>query len=118
MMLEMLIGKLHNGIVTDCRITYSGSLTVDIELIERAGMRVHQKIQLLNISNGNRLETYLIPGERGKRELIVNGAAARLAQKGDRVIVAAYALLNEQELVNHQPKVLVLDEHNRVVATH
>ncbi len=118
MMLEILIGKLHRGVVTNCLLEYPGSLTVDIDLIERAGMRVHQKIQLLNVNNGNRLETYLIPGERGKREIIVNGAAARLAQVGDRVIVAAYALLNEQELVNHHPKVLALDEHNRIVATH
>jgi len=72
----------------------------------------------LNFNNGNRLETYLIAGERGKREIIVNGAAARLAQKGDRVIVAAYAYYTEQELVVHQPKVLILDEQNRVVGTH
>jgi aspartate 1-decarboxylase len=118
MMLEMLQGKLHRGTVTECRMDYPGSLTVDIELIERTGMRVHQKIQLLNFNNGNRLETYLIAGERGKREIIVNGAAARLAQKGDRVIVAAYAYYTEQELVNHHPKVLILDEKNQVVGTH
>ena len=115
---EMLQGKLHRGVVTACRIDYAGSLTVDLDLIERIGLVVNQKIQLLNISNGNRLEIYLIAGERGKRELIVNGAAARLNQPGDRVIVAGFAFYTDAELKDHRPKVLVLDERNQVVDTH
>ena len=87
MLREMFQAKIHHATVTECRLGYQGSLTVDIELIERAGMLVHQKIQVLNINNGYRLETYLIPGERGKREIIINGAAARHAQVGDQVIV-------------------------------
>jgi aspartate 1-decarboxylase len=118
MLREMLQGKLHRAVVTDCHIDYPGSLTVDIELIERAGMLVHQKVQVLNINNGYRLETYLIAGERGKRDIIVNGAAARHACKGDRVIVAAYGLYNEAELVGHHPRVLALDDRNQVVAEH
>jgi aspartate 1-decarboxylase len=114
----MLQGKLHRAVVTDCRLEYPGSLTVDIELIERAGMLVHQKVQVLNINNGYRLETYLIPGERGKREIVVNGAAARHAYKGDRIIVAAFALYSEAELASHHPQVLALDERNQVVAVH
>jgi aspartate 1-decarboxylase len=104
MLREMLQGKLHRAVVTDCHIDYPGSLTVDIELIERAGMLVHQKVQ--------------IAGERGKRDIIVNGAAARHACKGDRVIVAAYGLYNEAELVGHHPRVLALDDRNQVVAEH
>ena len=114
MHIEMLQAKLHRGMVTDTALEYPGSLTVDIALIEAAGMLVHQKIQLVNCNNGSRLETYLIPGERGKGEIIVNGAAARLAQTGDRVIIIAYATYDPAELDNHHPKVLVLNEHNQI----
>jgi aspartate 1-decarboxylase len=115
MLREMLQGKLHRATVTACRLEYAGSLTVDIDLLERAGLIEHQKIQLLNCNNGNRLETYLLRGERGKREIIVNGAAARLAYTGDRVIVAAFAIYSEEELRSYHPKVLVLNERNEVV---
>ena len=118
MLREMLQGKLHHAVVTDCRLDYPGSLTVDIELIERCGLLVHQKIQLLNCHNGYRLETYLIAGERGKRHIVVNGAAARHAQKGDVVIIAGFALYNEDEVTAHEPRVLVLDARNDVVATY
>ncbi len=114
----MLQGKLHHATVTDCRIDYPGSLTVDLDLIERAGLLVHQRIQLLNCHNGYRLETYLIAGERGHGQIIVNGAAARHAQRGDIVIIAGYALYNENEVIGHEPKVLVLDARNTVVATY
>jgi aspartate 1-decarboxylase len=118
MLRDMMIGKLHRGAVTGCELEYPGSLTVDIELIERAGMLVHQRIQLLNSNNGYRLETYLIPGERGKRQIIVNGAAARHAQPGDRVIIVAYGLLDETEIRTLTPKVVALDERNQVIATY
>ena len=117
MLREMMIGKLHRGAVTGCELEYPGSLTVDIDLIERAGLLVHQRIQLLNANNGARLETYLIPGERGKRQIIVNGAAARLAQPGDRVIVVAYALCTDDEIRTLKPKVVVLDQSNTVIQT-
>ena len=118
MLREMLQAKLHQAAVTDCQLDYPGSLTVDIDLIERAGMLVNQRIQLLNCNNGSRLETYLIPGERGKRDIIVNGAAARHAYKGDRVIIVAYAIYTEDELKTHRPKVLALNARNEVIATH
>ena len=118
MLREMLQGKLHHAVVTDCRLDYPGSLTVDLDLIERAGLLIHQKIQLLNCHNGYRLETYLIAGERGKRQVIVNGAAARHAQKGDVVIVAGFAFYNEDEVQGHEPKVLVLNQVNEVIATY
>ncbi len=118
MLLEMLLGKIHRGVVTDTRIDYAGSLTVDPELIAACGLREFQKIQLLNITNGNRLETYLINGRVGGREIIVNGAAARLALKGDRVIVAGFAMMTEQEVAAHTPKVVVLDDQNQVIDQH
>jgi aspartate 1-decarboxylase len=118
MLREMLQGKLHRATVTACSLEYMGSLTVDLDLIERAGLLVHQKIQVLNINNGARLETYLIAGRRGSGEVCVNGAAARLAMVGDRVIVAGFALYSDAELAAHKPKVLILDERNRIVEEH
>jgi aspartate 1-decarboxylase len=118
MLIEMLQGKIHRGAVTECRLDYEGSLTVDIDFIEQAGLRVHQKIQLLNLNNAQRIETYLIEGQRGKREIIVNGAAARLFYKGDRVIIVGYAHYETQELKNHKPKVVVLNEQNQIIETH
>jgi len=118
MLIEMLQGKIHRAVVTDCRIDYEGSLSVDPELIEQAGLRPYQKIQLLNINNGQRIETYLIEGPRGEREVIVNGAAARLFHRGDRVIVAGYALLDAKELAGHKPKVIVLDDQNQIAERH
>lgn len=118
MLREMLQAKLHQACVTGTFLTYPGSLTVDEDLIERAGMRVNQKVQVVNINNGYRLETYLIPGKRGEREIIVNGAAARHAEVGDRVIIIAYAHYNDSELDGYHPTVLVLDQANQVVDQH
>ena len=112
---EMLQGKIHNAVVTSCQVEYAGSLEVDIELIERAGLLVHQKIQLLDITNGQRLETYLIPGERGKRQVDVKGAAARLINPGDRVIIIGYAFLTDEEIATCKPTVLVMDGKNEVL---
>ena len=113
MLREMLIGKLHRGTVTECRLDYEGSLTVDQDLIDAAGMLLHQKVQVLDIDNGSRIETYLIAGARGSRHIMVNGAAARLFHKGDRVIVCAYGLLDDAEARAVQPKVVLLDVENR-----
>jgi 3,4-dihydroxy 2-butanone 4-phosphate synthase/GTP cyclohydrolase II len=118
MLREMLQAKLHRARITAVRPDYEGSLTVDPDLIERAGMLVHQKIGVYDITNGARFETYLIPGERGKREVIVNGAAARLALAGDRIIIATYGSYSEAELAHHQPVVLMLDERNEVIEVH
>ncbi|TVR07501.1 MAG: aspartate 1-decarboxylase [Planctomycetota bacterium] len=114
MLREMFVGKLHRATVSRTEIDYPGSLTVDVELLERAGIPVHGKVQVVNINNGARFETYVIPGEPG--EIIVNGAAARLAQAGDRIIIIAYALLSDDEIAQNTPIVVVLDERNRVVA--
>ena len=115
MLREMLQAKLHRACVRETRLEYPGSLTVSIDLLEQSGILPHQKVQVVNCANGSRLETYVIPGERDQGEIIVNGAAARWAQPGDRVIIIAYCALDEAEIASHQPAVLVLDEHNRVV---
>ena len=114
MLREMLIGKLHRGSVSECRIDYEGSLTVDQDLIDAAGMLVHQKVQVLEIDNGARIEPYLIPGARGSRQIQVNGAAARLFHKGDRIIVCAFGICDEAEARAIAPKVVLLDAENRV----
>ena len=113
---EMLQGKIHRGVITACRIDYEGSLTVDLDLIERIGLLVHQKIQLLNISNGNRLETYLIAGERGSGVIGVNGAAAHLAEVGHLVIIISYAQLTDEEARAFEPTVVHVDAGNRIIA--
>lgn len=115
---HMLLAKLHRGAVTDCHLDYAGSLTVDPDLLDQAGMLVHEKIQVVNINNGARFETYLIPGRRGSRDIVVNGAAARLCQTGDRVIVLTYASIDERELDSYKPRILVLDADNRVIDQH
>lgn len=115
MLRHMMTAKLHRGAVTGTALDYPGSLTVDLALIEQAGMLVHEKIQVLNCSNGYRLETYLIPGERGKGEIVVNGAAARHACVGDRLIIITYGLCTEEEARALAPTVLLLDERNQVV---
>ena len=115
MLREMLQGKIHRAAVTATHLEYPGSMTVDRDLLDQAGIMVYQKVQVVNCNNGSRLETYVIEGERGKREIIVNGAAARLAQPGDRVIIIAYAAYEDAELEGHKPTVVVCDEHNQVV---
>ena len=115
MLREMLQSKLHHATVTDTRLTYAGSLTIDMDLVDRAKMLPYQKIQMVNSNNGHRLETYIIPGERGSREIIVNGAAARLAEIGDTVIIIAYAHMDEEEIASHKPTVLVLGDGNQVL---
>lgn len=115
MLREMLTGKLHRGVVTECRLDYEGSLTVDQDLIDAAGMLVHQKVQVLDINNGSRIETYLIAGERGSGHIMVNGAAARLFHTGDRVIVCAFGIMDDAEARSHHPRIVLLDERNRQI---
>lgn len=115
MLRTMLQAKLHRGRITACLIDYEGSLTVDLDLIEQAGLLVHQQIQIYDITNGARFETYLIAGPRGSGAMAVNGAAARLVMPGDRIIVCAYSIFDEREVAGHKPVVLLLDDANRVV---
>ncbi len=114
MMLEMFKGKIHNATITDANLHYEGSLTVDTELLEASGILVWEKVQVVNVTNGNRFETYTIPGEAGKGDICLNGAAARLGEPGDKVIIIAYAHMDEKEARGHSPKVVIVDEKNKI----
>ncbi|MFU8812548.1 MAG: aspartate 1-decarboxylase [Balneolaceae bacterium] len=112
MKLTMFKSKLHQMRVTEANLMYEGSITIDEELLELSGILPYEKVQVVNITNGSRLETYTIPGERGSRICCMNGAAARLTQVDDRVIVMAYAEMEPPEAEMHKPTVIVVDENN------
>ena len=110
----LLCGKIHRATVTEADLNYVGSITVDQDLLDAAGICVNEKVQVVNNNNGARFETYTISGERGSGVVCLNGAAARLVQKGDVVIIMSYVMLSEPEVAAHEPKVVLVDEHNRV----
>ncbi len=112
MKVTMFKSKLHQMVVTEANLMYEGSITIDHDLLDQAQLLPYEKVQVLNITNGHRLETYTIPGERGSRVCCLNGAAARLTQIGDRIIVIAYAEMTPEEAQTHKPRVVVVDEHN------
>ena len=112
MKIEMLKSKIHRATVTGADINYTGSVAIDSALCAEVGLREWEKVDVLDIDNGARLTTYVILGEPG--EVCLNGAAARLVQKGDRVIIVSYAQFDEQEADTHHPQVVIVDEHNRV----
>ncbi|MDO5686520.1 MAG: aspartate 1-decarboxylase [Neisseria sp.] len=114
MLKTLLGGKIHRATVTEANLNYVGSITVDLDLLDAAGIAVHEKVQIVNNNNGARLETYTIPGERGSGVLCLNGAAARLVQPGDVVIIMSYVLLDAAEAATHQPKVVLVDERNHI----
>ncbi len=117
MTIEMLYGKIHRATITDANLNYVGSITIDEELLEVAKMRVGQKVEILNINNGERFSTYIIKGERGRRDVCVNGAAARKVHKGDKIIIVAYASYNEAELKEYKPRVVIVDDDNNITHT-
>ena len=110
----MCKSKIHRGVLTGADLHYEGSLTVDRDLMDAADMREFEKVQVVNVNNGARLETYLIAGERGSGTLQLNGAAARLGAAGDHVIVISYAEYDEAELEDFSPKLVFVDERNRI----
>jgi aspartate 1-decarboxylase len=116
MLLTLLKGKIHRATVTQCDLHYEGSISVDAALMERAGILPHEQVDVLNINNGNRFTTYAIPAAAGSGTIGINGAAARLAQKGDLVIIIAYARMEEAEAKSWQPRVLLVDGGNRPLA--
>lgn len=111
---EVLRGKIHRATVTEANLEYEGSLTVDLELMEAAGLCPYEKIDVYNITNGNRFSTYLIQGPRHSGVICVNGAAAHLAKAGDKVIVTGYGLATEAEVKSHRPRVVLVDAANRI----
>ena len=113
MQLTLLKGKIHRATVTQCDLNYEGSISVDAALMERAGILPHEQVDVLNINNGQRFTTYAIPAPAGSGTIGVNGAAARLAQKGDLVIIVAYARMEEAEAKSFSPRVLLVDANNK-----
>jgi aspartate 1-decarboxylase len=111
---HMMNGKIHRAVVTEANLNYVGSITIDEDLLDAVGMIANEKVQIVNNNNGARLETYIIPGERGSGVICLNGAAARLVQKGDIVIIISYCLVAEEKVQSHKPKVAIMDEHNRI----
>ncbi|HIP62353.1 MAG TPA: aspartate 1-decarboxylase [Sulfurovum sp.] len=114
MNITMLYSKLHRATVTDANLNYVGSITIDRELLEAANMRIGQKVDIVNVNNGERFSTYTIPGERGKREICLNGAAARKVHKGDKIIIITYASMSEKEADEYSPKIVILDDDNAI----
>ena len=114
MLLNMFKAKLHRATVTQADIHYVGSVTIDAALLEQSGILPGERVQIVNLNNGERFETYTIKGEAGSGVVCINGAAARLVQVGDRIIIIAYALMDAEEAKTFQPTVLVLDENNRI----
>lgn len=111
----MCKSKIHRGVLTGADLHYEGSLTVDRDLMDAADLRAFEKVQVVNVNNGARLETYVIEGERGSGTIQLNGAAARLGIPGDLVIVISYAEYRESELEGFEPKIVFVDDRNRIV---
>ncbi|MFR6437415.1 MAG: aspartate 1-decarboxylase [Peptoniphilaceae bacterium] len=114
MQVEMLQGKIHRATVTQAELNYVGSITIDEALLEASGIREYQKVQVVDIDNGSRLETYTIAGERNSGVICLNGAAARLVSVGDKVIIMSYAAYEGEELTDYAPKVVFVDENNGI----
>ena len=111
----MMKGKIHRATVTEANLNYVGSITIDEDSLEAVDTLPNEKVQVVNYNNGARLETYIIPGKRGSGIICLNGAAARLVQKGDTVIIISYVLVSEDELKDYSPKVAIMNEKNQIV---
>ncbi len=114
MTLTMLKGKIHRAVVKQADLNYVGSITIDSELMEAAGILEYEMVQIVDVENGNRFETYTIAGEKGSGMICLNGAAARKVAVGDHVIIMCYAQMSEQEAKEHKPFVVFTDENNRI----
>ena len=114
MFLHLLKSKIHCATVTETDLRYMGSITIDEALMEAAGILPHERVQVVDNNNGARLETYVIPGERGSGVICLNGAAARCVQPGDVVIIMAYAVFSQEEAKAYEPVVVMVDEKNHI----
>lgn len=114
-MRTMLKSKIHRATVTDANVDYQGSITIDRQLMEAADILPYEKVQVVDVQNGARLETYAIEGEPGSGVIAINGAAARLVDKGDTVIIFSYSLLPEEEARHHVPRLVYVDSRNAIV---
>lgn len=114
MYLTMLKSKLHRATITEANIDYVGSITIDKDLLDRADILPGEKVQVVDINNGQRFETYTIEGEPGSGIICVNGAAARLVQPKDKIIIISYAMMDREEAKTYEPKILQLGENNKI----
>lgn len=112
----MCKSKIHRATVTDANLNYVGSITIDEDLMDAADLLPYEKVQIVNNNNGNRFETYIITGKRGSGTICLNGAAARLVQPGDIIIIIAYAQVDEKELPTFKPRIVLVDENNKITA--
>ncbi len=113
----MCKGKIHRATVTQANLQYIGSITIDQDLLEAVGIYPYEKVQVINVSNGSRLETYAIAGARGSGVICLNGGAARLNAEGDIVIIISYGQYDEQEIREMEPRIIFVDEYNRITET-
>ncbi|SFJ59310.1 aspartate 1-decarboxylase [Thermoflavimicrobium dichotomicum] len=111
---EMMKSKIHQATVTEANLHYVGSVTIDQDIMDQVDILPNEKVQIVNNHNGARFETYVIPGERGSGVICLNGAAARLVQPGDQVIIISYMMVDEQTARSYHPKIAIMDERNRV----
>ena len=114
MYITLMKSKIHRAHVTEANLNYIGSITIDEDLMETAGLIEYEKVLVLNINNGNRFETYGMAGERGSGTICINGAAARLVLPGDLVIILAFGTLSEDEAKNFKPNIVFVDENNKI----
>ncbi|MDD3095682.1 MAG: aspartate 1-decarboxylase [Candidatus Marinimicrobia bacterium] len=112
---RILHAKIHRATVSDANLHYTGSISLPEDLMQAADILEYEQVQVENINNGARFETYVIRGEKGSRNITLNGAAARLAQIGDRIIIMSYVDLDQKEIAGHRPHILVLNENNSIV---
>lgn len=114
MIRTLLGGKIHRATVTQANLNYVGSITVDVDLLDAAGILVNEKVSIVNNNNGERFETYTIAGERGSGIVCLNGAAARKVQAGDIVIIMSYVMLTDEQAHKHKPNVVLVDDNNAI----
>ncbi len=115
MLQEFLHSKIHRATVTDANLNYVGSITIDEKLMQAAEIKEWQKVDILDINNGERFQTYVIKGEPGSGEICLNGAAARKVQPGDKVIIVSYAYYTPEEIENHKPVIVMVDDKNQQI---
>jgi len=115
MLLEFLFSKIHRATVTDANLEYVGSITIAEDLMQAAKLQEYQKVDVLNINNGERFQTYVIKGESGSGVICINGAAARKAQKGDKVIIVSYAYFKPYKMDGFEPTVVLVDDSNKII---
>lgn len=114
MKVTMLKGKIHRATVVQAELDYVGSITVDQDLLDAAGILEYEKVQIVDVNNGERFETYTISGERGSGLICLNGAAARCVHANDKIIIMAYCEMDNEEAKNHKPKVVFVDDNNKI----